>query len=143
MIKRRSILAGGCLVLTFGSLTKAAFGALPPTAYMRWQQEAPEALLIRVLDVQSQTEEVDNQTSRTHFKVTAVVLAIARTASQLKDGDQIIIEYTQTNHKRPMPGPEGMPTLIKQSIIPAFLGYIETKKTYYPKAHAYSFRFVN
>src|SRR5262249_9773872 len=70
----------------------------------RYQEEAPESLLIKVLSVQTSKEETPKKTL-VHVVVRAKVDTVQRSASGLKKGSRIHITYATAQYKKGGPGP--------------------------------------
>lgn len=111
---------------------------LPPQAYQQYQDGAPEALTITV-----QSVKIDETEDR-HAKVSSIaaearVDKVTRSASELKAGDRIRIQYAHRLNKEPVAGPSE-PDILKQGQnYPAFLAKREDG-TYGIAARGYSFR---
>ena len=122
-------------------LSAAAFAELPPYVYRDMQAKSPERLTIKVKSVK--TEERD-EPERKLVAVTAEaeVVAVERTASELKPGQTIRIRYTHSEYKEPMAGPSQVPILREGQTRPAFLTKNKEGDTYAPAAGGYSFEVV-
>lgn len=121
------------LILLISSLS--AFGELAPSAYQEKQRSASEHLQLQILDVTTATV-----SSETRVKVLAIVTRVMRTASKIKSGDTLEIEYRITLHPKGWCGPGEIPLLKNQENIVAYLTKPEGKDFYIPAAGAMSFR---
>jgi len=110
---------------------------LPPYVYQELQEKSPEALNIRVESVKLDKHEEPNFT-RVSISAQAKVESVTRSASGLKPGDTIRINYSQVSYKRPVAGPSEPDILEKGERYPAFLS--GTDGIYSPAARGYSFR---
>lgn len=110
---------------------------LPPSAYEKMQSAAPEVLRIQVLRV---TEQPDSDASTKDVSMLAQVLKVGRSASKLKPGDMITVNYKVASHSAGWVGPGEVPILEenKESV-----AYLETaaggEQEYSPAAGAMSF----
>lgn len=83
---------------------------LPPQVYKDYQAHSPEVLTIMVNSVTvAKTDEVNGM--RRDIMAEASVQAIKRSATRLRMGDTIRINYSDYTYKRPMPGP-GQPEIV-------------------------------
>ena len=123
-------------------LSASAFAVeLPPYVYRDMQAKSPERLTVKVKSVK--TEERDEPARKlTAVTAEAEVVAVERTASELKPGQTIRIRYTHADHKEPMAGPSQVPILRAGETYPAFLGKNKEGDTYAPAAGGYSFEVV-
>lgn len=103
---------------------------LPPGSYDTLRAEAPEVLIIEVLQVKTKA----GQQNQTEVVVNAKVLHVEQSASRLRAGSNIEIIYTR--HNTPIPGPRPVPVLTEKSVVPAFL---KKGPVYEPAAHGMSF----
>ena len=114
--------------------------ALPPEAFRDDQQKAPEALTVKVLQVE-RTDQKKGTTEIVKVVAQAEVLKVRRTASRLKAGEKITIAYTNSTPRRD-PGWAGpqtyIPVLVKGDTVPAYLAG-DRKSGYTPAASVYSF----
>lgn len=132
-MKTRSARMVCCALILIIASTTAAFGELPPSAYKRMQDEAPEHLQIKVLSVKTR-EMRDGVEVFAEAKVTAVI----RSASDLKIGDAIRIEYFHSTRRAP--GPSPVPILVQDQSCQAFLRrYSKPGKSYSSAAGGRSF----
>jgi hypothetical protein len=137
MPRRNSKLTGVLLVvgIAYVAGTPAAFGDLPPAAYQKMQDNAPEHLQIKVLSVKT-TEEQDGLQVFAEAKVTVV----KRSGSGVKVGDVIGIEYFHDTRR--VPGPSPVPTLVQDQSYEAFLRLYSARQkiwSYSPAAGGASF----
>src|SRR5690606_26991761 len=72
-----------------------AHAELPPTAYIGQQAKAPEALRIRVTEVDSRRASWSGSGFTWKETVKAEVTAVTRSASGLKPGEHIVITYSR------------------------------------------------
>jgi hypothetical protein len=134
-------LAAG-LALTLAPATPSR-AEIDPKYYREWQMKAPEALVIRVGAVKPMVSSErhrsgDGMLIRTRVEAEATVERIERSASSLKPGDAIRIQYTTTRAEPPMVGPRPLPVLKRGDIVPAFLIGV-SKGLYAPAAKGASF----
>ena len=87
-----------CALILIIAGAPAAFCELPPTVYKQLQDNSPEHLQIKVLLVK--TKEVKNGAQ---VFVEATVINVMRSASNLKVGDVIRIEYFHSTSRAPGP----------------------------------------
>jgi len=124
------------VLFVIGSVT-VAHAELPPTAYIKMQQNASEQLTIEVLEVSSSLCGLNEKT----YTIIAKVTDISKTTSRLDKGDTITIEY---NHviKRPdgWVGPSPVPILEPKRRYKAYL-HRDEKMLYRPSAGGKSFTF--
>jgi hypothetical protein len=132
----RSIRIVGCTLLLAIAGSRAAIGELPPGAYKRMQDKAPEHLQIRILSVKTQDKKNGIQ-----VLAEARVTAVSRSACHLKVGDVIRINYfSSTRH---VPGPSPVPLLVQDRSYLAFLERDSVRdKSYSPAAGGRSFLVV-
>jgi hypothetical protein len=122
-----------CALILLIAGAPAAVGELPPYVYTNLQGNAPEHLQVKVLSVKTK-EGKDGAEVFIGAKVTAVM----RSASNLKVGDFIHIEYFHSTSRVPGPGP--VPLLDQDQVYEAFLSrYSSSDKTYTPAARGKSF----
>ena len=129
------------LVFAGALVANCAVAALPPWAYQKDQDEAPEALVIEVLSVKSEVAKYPDRTE-TSVDAKARVLEVKRTASGLKPGDEIAIAYTNVELKRDerrVGESTYIPVLQEGKQVPAFVKG-DQKSGYQPAARIYSFR---
>ncbi len=106
-ISRRG-LAGLVIVLTAASLV----AELPPSAYEQLQAEAPEVVEIEVQSVRV-TKSAKSEGMRTEVRALAAIRKVTRTATGLKPGDTVSLNYSRLEFRVPTPGP-GQPVLVKK-----------------------------
>ncbi len=122
-----------CALILIIAGAPAAFCELPPTVYKQLQDNSPEHLQIKVLLVK--TKEVKNGAQ---VFVEATVINVMRSASNLKVGDVIRIEYFHSTSRAPGPGPVAL--LVQDQSYEAFLSRNSTgDKSYSPAARGRSF----
>jgi hypothetical protein len=132
----RFLTAAAVLLLT----SQEARTELPAFVYKEQQDVAPEALVIQVKSVKTRESQ---EATGTHTAVTAEarVRKVERTATNLKEGDTIQIEYTHLGLKDPA-GPTEAPILKEGQDCPAFLRQLYGATTYMPAAGGFTFRKV-
>jgi hypothetical protein len=121
------------LILLISSVS--AFGELAPSVYQEKQRLAPEHLQLHILDVTTASVSAE-----TRVRVLAIVTRVMRTASKIKNNDQLEIEYRITLHPKRWCGPGEIPLLKNQENTVAYLTKPEGKDFYIPAAGAMSFR---
>jgi hypothetical protein len=109
---------------------------LPPFAYKEKQEQAPEALVIKVRSV-VQHETTREQWKQIEFTVKAEVQKVERSATKLAPGMTIEIRYSQLHLSRPVVGPNEVPSLKEGQVCPAYLS--GDGKMYSPAAGGHSF----
>lgn len=115
-----------------------AIAELPPSVYRDRQQASPEALVIKVRTVKTKETRRSDHTLVANT-VEATVENVARTATNLKSGTAIKIEYTQRRSEQPIAGPSEVPTLKEGEVRPAYLAWNKEADAYAPAAGGYSF----
>ena len=115
-----------------------AIAELPPGVYRERQQASPEALVIKVRAVKTKETRRSDHTVIANT-VEAVVENVARTATNLKSGTAITIEYAQRRYEQPIAGPSEVPTLKEGEVRPAYLAWNKEAEAYAPAAGGYSF----
>lgn len=131
---------GISLLLIYGLAASNSPAELPPSAYRERQQNAAEALVIKVRSV-STRETKEANWKRTDFTVEAELQKVTRSASKLTPGTVIEIRYSQRHYSQPIAGPSEVPALKEGQVCPAYLS--GDGKTYAPAAGGYSFETVN
>ena len=126
-------------VLLLLILPGAARSELPPSAYKERQDQAPEALTIKVRSV-SKIETIEKRWKEIHFTVEAEIQSVERSATRLMPGSTIKISYGQRQHFEPMTGPSEVPALKEGQVCPAYLS--GDGRVYSPAAGGYSFETV-
>ena len=116
---------------------------IEPKYYREWQLKATEMLTIVPVSVRPSVTSARNRSGdgmlvHTRVEAEAIVESVTRTASGLKPGDAIRIEYTSTRAEPPMPGPRPIPVLKRGQSYPAFLFGV-SKGVYAPAAKGASF----
>lgn len=134
------------LLLTASLLVSTVVHAeLPPQVYEELREKAPEFLKIEVL---SSKQEVDVDASPPPkgsklllIHLTATVLEVDRSKSNLKKGDVISIDYTRTERPKGTGwvGPSEIPILAKGEVTDAYLSKTEKTGAYSPAARGQSF----
>jgi len=110
---------------------------LPPSAYEKMQSAAPEVLRIQVLRV---TEQPDSDASTKDVSMLAQVLKVGRSASKLKPGDMITVNYKIVGHPAGWVGPGEVPILEENKESVAYLKAADGgEQEYSPAAGAMSF----
>jgi hypothetical protein len=110
---------------------------LPPSAYEKMQSAAPEVLRIQVLRV---TEQPDSDASTKDVSMLAQVLKVGRSASKLKPGDMITVNYKIVSHPAGWVGPGEVPILEENKESVAYLKAVDGgEQEYAPAAGAMSF----
>ena len=111
---------------------------LPPDAYRSYQVASPEALTIKVKSVKI-AKHRQASGMRSEIEAEAEVQAVKRSASGVRIGDVIRINYSHISYSQPMAGPS-QPDIIREGAsYPAFL--MKTKNGAYTlAARGYSFR---
>lgn len=128
-----------CVFLFLIATTLGVRGELPPWVYKDLQDKSPEALIIKVESVKIST--TDEPTFKSlSIAVKARVETVIRSASSLKPGDIISINYVRLDHKQSMPGPSEPDVLQQGRTYSAFLTKTEKNGTYTTAAKGYSFR---
>jgi hypothetical protein len=131
------------VAVLIGSLCARA--ELPPYVYQELQKEAPELLQIEVLDSKKKPSPADKSRADGarfyHVELTAKVLEVERTDSNLKPGDVIRIAYGRTERPKNSGwvGPSEIPVLKKGVVSTAYLGKGEESDVYSPAARGFSF----
>lgn len=116
---------------------------IEPKYYREWQDKAPEVLTIRIGAVRpavtsERHRSGDGMLVHTRVEAEAVVETVERSASGLKSGDAIRIQYVTTRAEPPMAGPRPLPVLKRGETYPAFLLAV-SKGLYAPAAKGASF----
>jgi hypothetical protein len=127
-----------CLFALFAALSTPALRAeLPPSAYEKMQSDAPEVLRIQVLRV---TEQPGSDAATTNVSMLAQVVKVGRTATKLKPGDMITVNYQLVSHPAGWVGPGEVPVLKENAESVAYLKAVEGgEQEYAPAAGAMSF----
>ncbi len=117
-------------------------GELPPAVYKDLQKKSPEALMIKVESVKIST--ANEPTVKVMvISAEARVETVIRSASGLKPGDKLRINYVHLEHKEPLAGPSEPDVLQEGQVYPAFLSKVERNGSYALAAEGYSFRKAN
>ena len=80
-------------------VTSIAVAEIEPSYYKKWQQEAPEALLIKVLSVEIEPRSEDEEKWIVFVTIQAQVEKVWRSDSGLSPGTVISISYEHREHK--------------------------------------------
>jgi hypothetical protein len=131
---------GVSVMLAYAITVSGAQAELPPSAYKERQQNAPEALVIKVRSV-SKRETKEPRWKQTDFTLDAEVQKVHRSATKLAPGAVIQIRYSQRHYLQPIAGPSEVPALKEGQVCPAYLS--GDGKVYSPAAGGYSFETVN
>ena len=117
--------------------TVTLHAALSPSYYRGLQDNAPEALRIEVIKVETYLLAADTKS----VSIEARVLSVRRSKSGLERGDELTIIYN-TVFKRPKRwvGPASVPVLEEKGVYKAFLEKYKTGKSYIPAAGGKSFK---
>jgi hypothetical protein len=132
-------LKGAALLAVVPATIAGLRAELPPSAYMEWQEKAPEALVIKVRSV-TQRETNEEKWKQVEFTVKAEVQKVERSATKLAPGATIEIRYSQRHYSQPLAGPGEVPALKEGQVCPAYLS--GEGRTYSPAAGGYSFETV-
>ena len=126
-----------------GFMATTAWCEMPPSAYISLQHDAPEALDVEIISAQ-QTKSETKEAFVTSVILQAKVLKVKRTATQLKAGANITINYDHRESKIPgWVGPSEIPILAKGDKCPAYLKQMSgTPAVYQPAARGYTFETV-
>lgn len=106
------------------------FAELPPHAYRKMQNNAPEYLEIYILNVKKKNDFI---TVDTHIQ------KVFRTECKLMPGASITIKYEHIGSNLDRPGPRPIPILEKGKTYPAFLKKEKVKDYFSPAAMGASF----
>jgi len=123
-------------------VTSIAVAEIEPSYYKKWQQEAPEALLIKVLSVELITRYQDEEKTTVFVTIQAQVQSVWRSDSGLSPGTVISISYEHTEYKDGYFGQREVPILAAHLWYPAYLTGGAQSGTYSPAARGYSFETV-
>jgi hypothetical protein len=116
---------------------------IEPKYYRAWQDKAPEALTIRIGAVKPTVTSERHASGNgmlihTRVDADAIVEKVERSASGLKPGDAVRIQYVTTRAEPPMVGPRPLPVLKRGETAPAFLLAV-SQGLYAPAAKGASF----
>jgi hypothetical protein len=120
------------------SIVPQANAAVPTKTYEQWQRAAPEALMIEVVKVKTESFRV-RESTKTAIVITANVRSIERSQTQVQEGMPITITYTNTMNDNPVPGERAVPLLAPGKVYLAYLSQREAGRPYVPAAGASSF----
>jgi hypothetical protein len=118
-------------------ITPAAQAEIPPGSYDKLRISAEEALIIKVIKVDTR---LSGSREFTAVSVTAKVVAVQRSKKGLKLGSEISIDYESQKLNSTMPGPRRIIVLGEGKYYPAFLNISDGKQSYTPAAYGESFR---
>lgn len=124
------------ILLIFSLLILTLNAELPPHVYENYQKNAPEALMIKVLKVDTSLIAFTERS----VVVEAQILSVEHSKSQLKRNDVITIHYS-TVFWRPSgwAGPSSIPVLKEEKMYRSFLKKSKNN-TYVPAAKGKSFQ---
>jgi len=130
-------------VAVLAAIVAPANAEIEPKYYREWQDKAPEVLTIRVGAVRpvvttNRHRNGDALLIQTRVEAEATVETVERSASGLKPGDAIRLQYVTTRSEPPMAGPRPIPVLKRGETVPAFLLAV-SKGLYAPAAKGASF----
>jgi hypothetical protein len=125
--------------VVFCSVLLRAGAELPPNVYKADQARSPEAISIKVKRVDI-NEKKQSGGTRLIIRAEAEVLGVERSASKLKAGDTIRIDYSHFRHNQPITGPSEPDILEKGRMYPAYLAKDAATRRYQIAARGYSFR---
>jgi hypothetical protein len=108
---------------------------LPPSVYQRMQEEAPEKIVMETLRVEIRHVQNEGQ----HVVIMGVIKKVDRSASGLKSGEFVTIQYLIPDRPEGWVGPGNIPLLSEQEETVAFLRRIDQSDRYEPAAGAMSF----
>jgi hypothetical protein len=111
---------------------------IAPEHYAGWQRNAPEALTIRVLEVETSICWFGLCETR-DVRVTAKVTAVTRSASGLEPGRRIEIRYVHFSPRENIAGPRPIPLLREGDVVPAWLAKAGKSAWFEPAARGASF----
>ena len=131
-------------------LAAGARAEMPPQAYAEMQEKAPEFLKIEVLSSTKESgaaentinlEDLKKGVKSFHIHLTAKVLEVERSASGVKTGDVIKIDYTRTERPKGTGwvGPSEIPVLKKGDVTEAYLDENKKLNSFSPAARGRSF----
>jgi hypothetical protein len=124
------------MMLAYAISVSIAHAELPPSAYKERQENASEALMIKVRSI-SKRETSEEKWKQIDFIMEAEVQKVERSATKLTPGAMIQIRYAQRHYSRPIVGPSEVPTLKEGQVCPAYLS--GDGKVYSPAAGGHSF----
>jgi hypothetical protein len=106
-----------------------------------WHRQAPEYLRLEVLRVHL-IRTVYPDFSHVAVTVDARVRAVERSATHLRPGQKIRIQYERNEYNSAMPGPRRVPILEVGKVYPAFLEKQADGPFFRPAAAGHSFHIV-
>jgi hypothetical protein len=126
-----ALAVGICLV----AFMESAVAELPPGAYKELKSKASEVVKLRIVKVTSEEPEK----GYLHLDCTAKVLAVTRSKSGIKKGDEIRFRSYHWTLRRPPPGPRNPPLMRKDWKGLVYLKTVEDKKDFEIAAYGESF----
>lgn len=137
-----AVAVAAALAMVFASASPT-LAEIEPKYYRAWQLKATEILTIVPVSVRPLVRSENRRGGEgilihTQVEAEAIVQSVTRSASGLKPGDTIRIEYTTTRADPPMAGPRPIPVLKRGQPYPAFLFGV-TQGMYAPAAKGASF----
>lgn len=137
----RWIFGAACALLAMASTAARADDDIEPKYYRVWQDRAPEALTVKVLSVRTTVTTERHRAgvvTQTRVEAQAQVERVDRSATGLKPGDALRINYTISRAQPPVEGPRELPLLKGGASTPVFLLAI-SRGVYGPAAKGASF----
>lgn len=113
-----------------------AIAELPPDVYETYQADAPELIHIEVLRVKRPIIWFSRTTPIT---LSARVVSVQRSQSNLKEGDSITITYETYRPPTGWAGPRPIPILTRGRLYRAYLVWSDQENAYVPAARGRSF----
>ncbi|HJT81074.1 MAG TPA: hypothetical protein VJ719_07750 [Chthoniobacterales bacterium] len=110
----------GIALFSLAVAISAMYAELPPQVYRQYQDEAPEAVSLTVRSVK-QAEKEEKEFTLISIVAEARIDKVTRSASGLRPGDVIRIEYQHRKDKEPVPGPSQPDIVAEGKTYPAFL----------------------
>lgn len=120
---------------TFIALPSGTKAALPLVAIAEMQDRAPEKARIEIVSVK-RTEVEHKGDFAFNFRVTAKVVAVDRTATELKIGDEIEIRYSIPNFEKSPAAGDWPEAVVEGTNYLAFLHVRKVEKKLYDPAAA-------
>jgi hypothetical protein len=118
--------------------SKPSHAAIAPEAMGQQQQRAKESLIITVLSVNTGSKQ-EGDFDVYDYVVTAKVIKVIKSTSDLRVGQSITINYRQSISIKPRPGAQPIPTLQPEKTYPSFLDFDSESGSYRPAAGFMSF----
>lgn len=116
----------------------ALHAELSPDHYRRLQDEAAEALVVKIAQVDVKVT-LGKDGKQFDVRATATVQSVLRSKAGHRPGDVIPIAYTVIQTVVPMPGPSQPKILAKDETVRAYLKPGDGAKTLGPAAYGQSF----